>query len=231
MRTGRSTGIHFLIDEYIAKKIVSPLDFSRKDVLEIGPGMGALTAHIKNYHRLYLIEKETSFEKHLSTNFPDAKIIIGDALKIEWPHFDIFISNMPYKITSPLLEKLWSYDFESATIMVQKEVADRILAKPRTKDYSKLSIMMQIKFQIQKRFDVPPSKFNPPPKVYSTVLNLRKNNVNLDEGFQNFINQLFSKRRKKIKNIVDTQEFENNRPEELTIEELITLYRTINGKI
>jgi 16S rRNA (adenine1518-N6/adenine1519-N6)-dimethyltransferase len=230
MRTGRTTGIHFLVDSELAKRIVSLADVRNKDVLEIGPGRGAITDHIKNYKRLYLIEKEKTFEAYLRNKFPDAILIMGDALRENWPPFDIFISNMPYKITSPLLEKLWSTDFQMAVITVQKEVADRLIAKPNSKDYSKLSIMMQLKFDIDKEFEIPPYKFSPPPKVQSTVLTLRKRSVKIDDGFPEFLKILFSQRRKKIKNIINIERFKDNRPEELTIEEILSLYYDFNGR-
>jgi len=230
MRTGRTTGIHFLVDSELAERIVSLADVSNKDVLEIGPGRGAITDHIKNYKRLYLIEKEKTFEAYLRNKFPDAILIMGDALRENWPPFDIFISNMPYKITSPLLEKLWSTDFQMAVITVQKEVADRLIAKPNSKDYSKLSIMMQLKFDIDKEFEIPPYKFSPPPKVQSTVLTLRKRSVKIDEGFPEFLKVLFSQRRKKIKNIINIERFKDNRPEELTIEDILSLYYDFNGR-
>ncbi len=230
MRTGKSTGIHFLVNNEIAERIVSLADIEGKDILEIGPGRGAITSHIKNYNRLYLIEKETSFEPYLRSKFPDAILIIGDALKVDWPKFDIFISNMPYKITSPLLGKLWTKDFQMAVITIQKEVADRLVAKPNSKDYSKLSVMMQLKFEIDKKFDISPSKFSPPPKVHSTVLTLRKRNINIDEGFPEFLKVLFSQRRKKIKNIMGMERFGDNRPEELTLDNILSLYNDFSAK-
>lgn len=230
MRTGKRTGIHFLNDESIASRIVSCIDTTDRDVLEIGPGRGALTAYIKEYRSLCLIEKEKSFEPMLRQKFPGATILIGDALKLDWPKFDVFVSNMPYKITSPLLEKLWETDFTEGVITVQKEFADRLMAKKGTKDYSKMSIMMQLKFELKKQFDIHPSKFSPPPEVYSTVLTLTRKDVVIEEEFPEFLNKLFSQRRKKIKNIVPTELHADQRPEELSTDELLDLYHRINGK-
>lgn len=228
MRTGKSTGIHFLNDENTARRIVNLANILGKTVLEVGPGMGALTQHIKGYRSLYLIEKEKSFESYLRSSFPEATIIMDDALEVDWPTFDIFISNMPYKITSPLLEKLWSYSFDEAVITIQKEVADRLIARPGSKDYSKLSVMMQMKFNIKKEFDISPSRFNPPPKVHSTVLKLTRNDAVIDDEFKDFLKILFSQRRKKIKNVINIKKYGENRPEELTIEEILEVYNDFN---
>ncbi len=220
MPRSRQAGINFLNDQKIAEKIVSILSFSEKDVLEVGAGLGQLTRFIRNYKSLTLIERETTFSERLRVSFPDAKVINSDALKLEWPKFDVFVSNMPYSISSPLLEKLWNSDFEEGVVTIQKEVADRITAIPGSRDYSRLSVMMQLKFKVERKFDIPPSKFTPPPKVYSTVLRLEKNDEVIPDGFDEFLKILFSQRRKKIRNIVRSEMFGEKRPEELSIQEL-----------
>lgn len=224
MRRSRKAGINFLNDSAIAKRIAELEDFTDKDVLEIGPGLGQLTTFIKNYRSLTLIEKEKSFTERLKSSFPEATIIMADALKVEWPAFQIFVSNIPYSITSPLLEKLWNCDFEEGIVTIQKEVADRITAVPGTKDYSKLSIMMQLKFDVNRKFDIAPSKFTPQPKVFSTVLKLKRKERVIPEGFDQFLKLLFSQRRKKIRNVVNSGLFQDKRPEELSLENLLTLF-------
>lgn len=230
MTKGRKSGINFLNDLGVAEEIVKVVDPRDKDVLEIGPGHGGLTRFIEGYRSLTLIEREKNFENYLKTNFPGARTIIGDALKIEWPRFQVFISNMPYSISTPLLEKLWSREFEVAVVTLQKEVADRILASPGTKDFSRLTVMMQLKFEVQKKLDIPPYKFTPTPRVYSTVLKLTKKKSKIPENFDGFLKLLFSQRRKKIKNIIASDVFQDKRPEELTTQNLLKLYENFNEK-
>ena len=230
MRRNRSSGINFLNDTRIAEKIVSIVNVQDKDVLEVGAGLGQLTRFLRNYRSLTIIEREKGFVKRLVDSFPDAKVISGDALKVEWPEFDVFISNMPYSISSPLLEKLWNSRFDEGVVTIQKEVADRITAIPKTRDYSRLSIMMQMKFRIERKFDIPPSMFTPSPEVYSTVLRLEKKDEYIPPGFDEFLKLLFSQRRKKIRNIVDSKIYGNNRPEELSSIELLEIFGKFSGQ-
>lgn len=226
MRRNRNAGINFLNDPKIAESIVSFVSLSGRDVLEVGAGLGQLTRFMRNYNSLTLIERDAGFAERLRVSYPMATVINSDALELEWPRFDVFVSNMPYSISSPLLEKLWNSDFAEGVVTIQKEVADRITAVPRTKDYSRLSIMMQLKFRVQREFDIPPSKFSPPPKVHSTVLRLEKRDEKIPEGFDSFLKTLFTQRRKKIKNIADSKMFGEKRPEELSVKEMLDLFYT-----
>ncbi|MCL5407904.1 MAG: 16S rRNA (adenine(1518)-N(6)/adenine(1519)-N(6))-dimethyltransferase RsmA [Candidatus Thermoplasmatota archaeon] len=230
MRRSKQAGINFLNDPRLAERIVSAVDYSGKDVLEVGAGLGQLTRFFQNYRSLTLIERESDFAERLRKSFPAATVINEDALKVQWPKFDVFVSNMPYSISSPLLEKLWNSSFEVGVVTIQKEVADRITALPKTKDYSRLSIMMQLKFNVQREFDIPPSKFTPSPKVYSTVLRLERRDTKIPDGFDEFLKLLFSQRRKKLRNILDSESSGEKRPEELTLPELIELFEKISAR-
>lgn len=231
MRRGKKgAGINFLVDSSIAEEIVRSVDSRGKDVLEIGPGRGSLTTFILNYKTLTLIEREKSFSHDLKLKFPNAVVITGDALKIEWPRFQVFVSNMPYSISSPLLEKLWNSEFEEGIVTVQREVADRIIASPGSKNFSKLSVMMQLKFKIEKKIDISPDKFKPVPEVYSTVLKLIKRDAAIPGGVDIFLQNLFSQRRKKLRNILPHPLYPDKRPEELKIEELLELFENISEK-
>ena len=230
MKQTRQSGINFINDVAIAKKIVSVVNFSDMDVLEVGAGLGQLTAHITNYNSLTLIEREKQFAERLKVSFPEATVINADALKVDWPKFSVFVSNMPYSISSPLLEKLWNCEFKEGVVTIQREVADRITAVPKTRDYSRLSIMMQLKFKVERKFDLPPSKFTPSPRVYSTVLRLEPLRENIPTGFDDFLKKIFSQRRKKLRNIVDARAFEDRRPEELSIPELLKIFENFNER-
>ncbi|MEM0133780.1 MAG: 16S rRNA (adenine(1518)-N(6)/adenine(1519)-N(6))-dimethyltransferase RsmA, partial [Thermoplasmatales archaeon] len=218
----------FLNDPKIAANIVSIVDVRNKDILEVGAGLGQLTRFFKGYRSLTIIEREVDFSERLKISFPDATIVNGDALKIPWPKFDVFISNMPYSISSPLLEKLWNSQFTEGVVTIQKDVADRITALPKTKEYSRLSIMMQMKFKIERKFDIPPSKFTPSPRVYSTVLRLEKKGEDVPVGFDEFIKLLFSHRRKKIKNVIRSDFYGDKRPEELSKSELLEIFTQLS---
>ena len=230
MRRSKQAGINFLNDPKVAERIVACVDFSGKDVLEIGAGLGQLTKFIKGYKNFTIIEREADFVDRLKADYPEINIINDDALKVDWPKFEVFVSNMPYSISSPLLEKLWNSEFKEGVVTIQKEVADRIIAVPRTKDYSRLSVMMQLKFNVEKKFDIPPSKFTPAPKVHSTVLRLEKRDTEIQKGFDDFLKTVFSQRRKKLKNVIDAEIQGDKRPEELSRDELLEVFKHANAR-
>ena len=230
MRRSKQAGINFLNDPKVAERIVSCVDFSGRDVLEIGAGLGQLTKFIKGYRNFTIIEREADFADRLKADYPEINIINDDALKVDWPKFEVFVSNMPYSISSPLLEKLWNSEFKEGVVTIQKEVADRIIAVPRTKDYSRLSVMMQLKFNVEKKFDIPPSKFTPAPKVHSTVLRLEKRDTEVQKGFDDFLKTVFSQRRKKLKNVIDAEIQGDKRPEELSRDELLEVFKHTNAR-
>jgi len=222
-------GINFLLDDEIARRIVSAVDTKGKDVLEVGGGLGQLTRFIRDYRTLTVIEKQAEFALRLKEMFPDANVIQGDALRVQWPRFQVFISNTPYSISTPLLEKLWKSEFEVAVVTLQKEVADRITSHPGTKEYSRLTVMINMKFQVERMFDIPPSKFSPRPEVYSTVLRLRRNSYELKEGIEELVRMLFSHRRKKIKWLVRSDRFGEKRPEDLSTDDFEELFEEFNA--
>ncbi len=231
MKFGKRTGTHILVNERTAEKIIGCVEVQGEDVLEVGPGLGALTRFIKGYRKLYLIELQRDLESYLRENFPDAILIMGDALQVDWPKFDIFVSNLPYNISTPLLEKLQLTEFKMGVITIQKEVAERILASPGSKDYSRLSVGMQLRFNVEKCFDIPPSEFKPEPKVYSTVLRIKPSGMKIPEGFDDFLRKIFSTRRKMISTIIGDSSLPRRRAEEFSPQELLTLYSKINEQL
>ncbi|MGC8644871.1 MAG: 16S rRNA (adenine(1518)-N(6)/adenine(1519)-N(6))-dimethyltransferase RsmA [Thermoplasmata archaeon] len=224
MAKGNRDGVNFLVDEEIARKIVSAVNTDGKDVLEVGGGLGQLTRFIKNYKSLTIIEKRREFAERLRDMFPGARIIEGDALKVDWPKFQVFISNTPYSISTPLLEKLWRSEFDVAVVTLQKEVADRMTAQPGTKEYSRLTVMVNMKFHVERMFDIPPYSFSPRPKVYSTVLRMRRKKGEMKEGIDSFVKMLFSQRRKKIRWLVNSEKYGDMRPEELSMNDFEELF-------
>lgn len=183
--SNKSLGQHFLFDLQLTDKIVRHIpDLNKYTVVEIGPGPGGLTRSIAKHHpqQLYVIEKDTRFlpvlDEIKKASICPLSIIHGDALEIDFHALEgqpkIFMGNLPYNISTPLLIKwlekafLWS----SAIIMIQKEVADRLKAQPNNKTYGRLSVICQALTRVEKLFDVPPQAFVPPPKVMSSVVRL-----------------------------------------------------------
>jgi 16S rRNA (adenine1518-N6/adenine1519-N6)-dimethyltransferase len=190
-------GQNFLADRGAAEKIVSALgDLGAATVVEIGPGKGVLTTLLaRQAGKLIAIELDRVLAAQLRMKYaawPNVEIIEGDILKIDistvlGPRPGALagvadapkqtaqvIGNIPYYITSDILLRLFSYHayFNRIVIMVQKEVADRIAAKPGGKDYGLLSATAQLYAKVEKLFTVPPGAFAPPPKVHSAVLRL-----------------------------------------------------------
>ncbi len=245
IRPSKGLGQHFLIDENIVKSQIEFANISDHDVvLEIGPGLGILTLELsKHARKVIAIEKDRKLGEYLATAVPsNVELIIDDALSIEFPKFDKIVANLPYRISSPLSFKLRNYDFQSATMMYQKEFAERIVARPRTKSYSRLTVNMYYSFNSEIIKLVPKEAFYPKPKVDAAIVQLipRKPPFKVvdDVLFFKMVTILFSQRRKKIKNSLRNnyklfnigkekfQEslvkipYKDNRPEELTPEEL-----------
>jgi 16S rRNA (adenine1518-N6/adenine1519-N6)-dimethyltransferase len=189
-------GQNFLADRRAAEKIVDALgDVSGTVVVEIGPGKGALTEILaRRAGRLIAIELDRMLATELRfthSRFPNVEVLEGDVLNIDFhtvlrrigPLDDLrsaqpsrarVVGNVPYYITSDILLRLFDFHelFETIVIMVQREVADRVAAKPGSRDYALLSATAQLYTRVEKLFTLPPGAFSPPPKVHSTVLRM-----------------------------------------------------------
>lgn len=223
-------GQHFLNDTAAAIRIVEALgDLLHSTVLEIGPGGGALTALLaRRARRVIAVEKDRVLAAQLRMHFslaPNVEIIEGDILAIDLdslfgpkpgstrPGMDLapqqvrVVGNLPYFITSDILLRLFEYRkyFEILVLMVQKEVAERLAAKPGTKEYGLLSATAQLYSKVEKLFTLPPGAFSPPPKVHSSVVRLapstRLEKLHVDEkGFIDFLKLSFGQKRKTLWN-------------------------------
>lgn len=249
--TKKKFGQNFLTSENILDKIVAVAgNIENKNILEIGPGPGGLTTSIlkQKPKKLISVEIDNDLFEILKVEFNkynNFEVINEDALKInESKYFDNninVIANLPYNVGTNLLLK-WLNNiqlFESFTLLLQKEVVERIVAKPCTKDYGRLSIITQALCDAKKMFDIKPESFIPPPKVMSSVVYIKpKQNIeNINIKKLGIITQtLFSQRRKKIKNAINLllkQNFINSnsiinidldkRAEELSVDEYINL--------
>ncbi len=176
----KSLGQHFLHDPGILGRIADLLEIEPGDtVLEIGPGPGGLTAALAGRTtRLIAIEKDRDLAASLSARLSAATVVEGDALELDWhrltgPGPIRIIGNIPYNITSPLLEKVLLPPRPACIVfLVQKEVADRVAAPPGGPEYGALSVGIQAVARVEKRFTVAAGAFRPPPKVDSAVLRL-----------------------------------------------------------
>ena len=218
----KSLGQNFLVDENILNLIVNLGDISSNDtVLEVGPGTGNLTEKIlkKKPKKIIVIETDKNLSLVLKKKFNDkVEVVNENILKYNHETYKdkkiIIFGNLPYNISTQILAK-WikteNLDLfcKKFILMFQKEVADRITAKPNTKNYGRLSILSNWKMNIDKIFDIDPSSFNPSPKVKSTVLVFfpKKNYYRIKDpkNLEHITNIFFSQRRKMIKKPIRTE--------------------------
>jgi 16S rRNA (adenine1518-N6/adenine1519-N6)-dimethyltransferase len=212
----KSLGQNFLLDLNITQKIVKcSSKLTDQVVIEVGPGPGGLTRAIleQNPKALHVIEmdpKAILAMEELKSYYPNLHIHHKDALSVDVKEFCEdntkvhILSNLPYHISTALLTK-WINEIDSIaslTLMFQKEVADRIIAKPHSKEYGRLSVICQYVFDIEGCFDLSPHLFTPPPKVYSSVVNFipkRSIDMNLLKKIELVTKHAFSQRRKMIR--------------------------------
>ena len=220
LKPKKKLGQNFLHDKNIISSIVNKANVEDEDIIEIGPGPGILTESIlKNKARsLLVIEKDDSFEanlKKIKNNYRDSfDYLINDVIDFDFKKLTKkkykFVSNLPYNISVPFILKMIKIrkiiPWKEMILMVQKEVAERITANISTKNYGRLSIMVNLNNDVKKLLNVKPSSFIPQPKVDSTVIKIspknKYTNVN-NEVFEKIVKVCFSQRRKKIKNNLD----------------------------
>jgi 16S rRNA (adenine1518-N6/adenine1519-N6)-dimethyltransferase len=240
----KSLGQHFLKDENVIKQIVEALTvYKFSNLLEVGPGGGALTKHLLDIPNINFKAVELDDEKvaYLQSTFPaiKGKIIHQDFLDIDKPFEDSFvvIGNFPYNISTQILFKVldWKGHVPVVIGMFQKEVAERAAAKPGSKAFGVLSALIQPFYNIQYLFDVPPSCFNPPPKVMSGVIALTLKTETLEvkspRHYTLLVKTAFNQRRKMLRNAVKglflpevlQDDIFNKRAEALSIEDFAAL--------
>ena len=275
-------GQHFLASDSFAGQIVDALaDVSQNTVLEIGPGRGVLTSLLaKRVRRLIAVELDRVLAAQLRLRFgmfSNVEIIEADILSVDFdslfgpkpglrrpgiefkPEPVKVVGNLPYYITSDILLRVFEYAkyFETIVILVQREVADRISAKPGSRDYGLLSATAQLYARVEKLFTLPPGAFSPPPKVHSAALRLtmapRQKELGLvgdsslgdsqfKDGFMDFLKLSFGQKRKTLWNNLKTNYAEPRlraalaqarvkpaaRAETLTLEESAALFRALH---
>lgn len=244
----KSLGQHFLRDENICRKIADAVEQSIEksavhQLLEVGPGAGALTKYLLQLPDMNFKAVELDAEKveYLEKNFPSIKdkIIHKDFLDIDAPFENEFIvvGNFPYNISTQIVFKIleWKRQVPVMTGMFQKEVAQRIASKPGTKVYGILSVLTQAFYNVEYLFDVPPGCFIPPPKVMSGVITLTARNENFEmrneKDFFVLVKAAFNQRRKTLRNAVRNlfdetilkEDIFNKRAEQLNVENFASL--------
>ena len=240
----KSLGQHFLKDENICRKIVASLQqHSFTQLLEVGPGGGALTKYLLELKEIDFKAVELDDEKveYLLKTWPqlEGKIIHQSFLDIEKPFAGKFtlVGNFPYNISTQILFRVieWKDKVPAVIGMFQKEVAERAASKEGSKVYGVLSVLVQAFYNVEYLFDVAPTCFNPPPKVMSGVIRLvRRNDVpamTSEKAFFNLVKTAFNQRRKTLRNAVKAlftaeelkDELFNKRAEALSVEEFAAL--------
>lgn len=198
---------HYLVNSSILDRIIQKADLSISDtVLDIGAGIGTLTIPLsEEVEKVVAIEQDPHIADVLRERLKNEKItnvdvLEGDATRLKLPTFNKVVSNLPYQISSPITFRLLEYDFEFAILMYQLEFAERMVAKPGDSKYSRLSVMINLKANVEKLFTVPKGAFIPRPRVSSAVVKLKpKKDVYLDEFFFKITRALFQHKRKKAK--------------------------------
>ena len=252
VRPKKSLGQHFLKEESIARRIADTIDmYPQLPVLEVGPGTGMLTQFLIEKERdLKVVEIDLESIEYLNHHFPQLKnkIIQQNFLTLDLSVYYegpiCIIGNYPYNISSQIFFKVVDNKdmIPCCTGMIQKEVAERMTAKPGSKTYGILSVLLQAWYDIEYLFTVNEGAFNPPPKVKSAVVRLTRNSrtqLECDENlFKSVVKNCFNQRRKMIRNSIksvlppDTRlpdhSFFTMRPEQLSITQFEELTRLID---
>jgi 16S rRNA (adenine1518-N6/adenine1519-N6)-dimethyltransferase len=241
VRAKKSLGQNFLVDPNYQRKIIDALDLRIDDeVLEIGPGTGALTHHIvgsvAHFTAIELDDQLASALKAKYANRQDFELIHQDVMTADLARFQNFkvVGNIPYNITSPLIFKLLERDArpKQMLLMVQKEVADRIVSPPGSGDYGALTVGVQSVAEVERLFVVPSGAFRPAPKVDSAVVRIVPHDPpglspTEEIDLRTLTRAAFSWRRKQLQNILRNAENYGLAPEEmLTIEKQAALTMT-----
>ena len=236
LRPSKALGQNFLIDGNILQIILREADVRRDEtVIEIGPGLGMLTAElIDRAKHVVAIEKDPRLCGYLRRRFPELELIEGDAVEAPLPQCDKTVANLPYSISTPMLERFVEGDVKPRAIVVtlQREVAQRLAAQPRTKDYGALTLFTQLHYHVTVVHIVSPRCFFPAPQVESAIvaLNRRDLRVKLVPGapFHKIVRLGFGQRRKMLGKLLSgcgevTEDIARKRAEELSLDEWISL--------
>lgn len=257
MKAKKSLGQNFLVDKTVINNIVGEMSLTESDlVVEIGPGRGALTRELKiSGASVLAYELDTDLKSYLDQLIDDKVVVkYQDILKsnirediANYKYDKLYIvGNLPYYITTPIVEYIieQNLEFERFVIMVQKEVADRFMAKEKSKDYGYFTLLLKYYFDVQKVCDVSKNCFVPAPKVESAVISFTRREDRPDVDivkYKEFLKQVFRQKRKTLKNnlsdydwhkikvVLDKYEkLDNVRAEELSEEIIVEIFKVLN---
>jgi len=249
VRAKKHLGQHFLRDEGIAERIVNSLMELKPThpIIEIGPGTGVLTKHLLNHPGFMALDVDEESVDFLKKNYPQhaTQFLISDFLEADLTHlvgptFHV-IGNFPYNISSQIMFKVFECRHQVPYVvgMFQKEVAERLACPPGSKVYGILSVLLQAFYEIDYLFTVNENVFDPPPKVKSGVIRLKRNQTErlaCDEVlFKQVVKTTFNQRRKTIRNSIKplmngvtfTHEWLDKRPEQLSVKQFIELTQAV----
>ncbi len=242
-------GQNFLKDNAILEMIINAIAPQKTDLMvEIGPGLGALTYRLLPFlPLLHVIELDRDLAANLKKNTTSHELVIhqGDVLKFDFQKIlnetnekIRIVGNLPYNISTPLLFHLmpFSQKVKDQHFMLQKEVVERMVAEPGSKTYGRLSIMLQWQYHLEMLFVVPPSAFTPQPKVDSAIVRMVPHSQPIECDIQKLektVTQAFSQRRKILRNtlaplfhendLIDSGIDPSKRPEDISVEQFISL--------
>ena len=250
-RPRKRFGQHFLTDRHYLGRIIEAIAPQRVDAMvEIGPGTGLLTAElVPRLDHLHVVEIDRDLAAGLRNRFPADRVTVheGDALEFDFATLPAplrVVGNLPYNVSTPILFRIAALEgrVRDCTFLLQKEVVDRMVARPATADYGRLSVMLQYRFEMHSLLHVPPGAFTPPPKVDSSVVRmvpLGPGRARADDAglFERLVAAAFSQRRKTLRNatsgIAGPEAFARagidpgRRGETLSVAEFIALSRAI----
>lgn len=251
VRPKKALGQHFLVDLNIARKIVDAVSDEVTTLVEVGAGMGVLTQYLieDRLEQFHVVEIDTESIEYLHNAYPQLgeRLVHGDFLRTDLSKFATekmgVIGNFPYNISSQIFFQVLKYrnQVDEVVGMIQKEVAERIAAGPGSKTYGILSVLLQAWYDIDYLFTVHENVFNPPPKVKSAVIRMRRNEVKQlecdEKTFVTVVKQSFNQRRKTLRNSLRSMipqeiiqdEIFNKRPEQLSVQEFIELTKMLQS--
>jgi 16S rRNA (adenine1518-N6/adenine1519-N6)-dimethyltransferase len=240
---GQRLGQHFLTDRTILERLAAAACPQGAPLaIEIGPGRGALTEFLlERAARVISIELDSALAAGLRARFPALEVIEADVLSVDLAQWGpaVLAGNLPYYITSPILTRIFDAGntLERAVVLVQLEVAERLVARPGTRDYGFLTVQAQISAETEMLFRVPAGAFSPPPKVESAAVRLVPRPAPFAglDGFLEFAGRSFRQKRKTLRNNllpfygrqVEAWPEARLRAEQVPIERLIELYRAL----
>jgi len=255
-RARKRFGQNFLTDTSILEKIVKAISPKPSEkIIEIGPGQGALTelllANEVDLHAIEIDRDLAAFLRDKYANISHFHLHENDVLKVDFDSLmspaqpGRIIGNLPYNISTPLIFRLLKYlpSIKDMLFMLQLEVVERMAAKPGSKNYGRLSIMVQYYCQVEKLFNVPSSAFSPAPKVESAIVKLTPNQqatnqLNSPEQLTNLLRQAFAQRRKTLRNnlssLISAKELEllginpSLRPENLSLDDYVKICKHLH---